>query len=181
MHTVAMRTEATMPEEEPPANLGRAFKVVPLVFFSHSRESWMVMYLAWNIDCDYVYEQETFILAYPSLAWQLSACNHGEVLIWYSLSDLFTWGGGPDTYERDVCISCYPDVQHIGNVYSGVHTNWLHGSSTKPLPTRWNHICIHKWVRFTFSCTWNALLMKRKYRHQLDYSCNTLFSYDFSM
>lgn len=92
MHTVAMRTEATMPEEEPPANLGRAFKVVPLVFFSHSRESWMVMYLAWNIDCDYVYEQETFILAYPSLAWQLSACNHGEVLIWYSLSDLFTWG-----------------------------------------------------------------------------------------
>ncbi|CAM6024787.1 unnamed protein product [Sphagnum balticum] len=26
MHTVAMRTEATMPEEEPPANLGRAFK-----------------------------------------------------------------------------------------------------------------------------------------------------------
>jgi len=27
MHTVAMRTEATMPEEEPPANLGRAFKV----------------------------------------------------------------------------------------------------------------------------------------------------------
>ncbi|CAK9236055.1 unnamed protein product [Sphagnum troendelagicum] len=26
MHTVAMRTEATMPEEQPPANLGRAFK-----------------------------------------------------------------------------------------------------------------------------------------------------------
>jgi len=36
MHTVAMRTEATMPEEEPPANLGRAFKVVPLVFFLQS-------------------------------------------------------------------------------------------------------------------------------------------------
>jgi hypothetical protein len=27
MHTVAMRTEATMPEEEAPANLGQAFKV----------------------------------------------------------------------------------------------------------------------------------------------------------
>lgn len=31
MHTVAMRTEATMPEEEPPANLGRAFKVTDFV------------------------------------------------------------------------------------------------------------------------------------------------------
>lgn len=38
MHTVAMRTEATMPEEEPPANLGRAFKVLSLVF-SHIPEN----------------------------------------------------------------------------------------------------------------------------------------------
>jgi len=30
MHTVAMRTEATMPEEEAPANLGRAFKVAAI-------------------------------------------------------------------------------------------------------------------------------------------------------
>lgn len=31
MHTVAMRTEATMPEEEAPANLGRAFKVTAFI------------------------------------------------------------------------------------------------------------------------------------------------------
>lgn len=31
MHTVALRTEATMPEQQRPANLGRAFKVGLLI------------------------------------------------------------------------------------------------------------------------------------------------------
>lgn len=118
MHTVSLRTEATITGGAMPPNLGQAFKVTqqrPHVF----------CYTAWGLLLHFALFFSSFILI----------VNH-------ELTASFMFSVEP--HERDVCIPCDHDVQHAWNFHCCLHQNWFYGYITEPLSAFWHYICLHK-------------------------------------
>lgn len=153
MHTVALRTESSLPVSDSPAGQFNAYKVdkvISFLWFSEFSLKYCWCNLSWWIE-----ESYNVSILFTWKLYQLLLYSLVISFVYPFLINIFL----PEPNGWNVCFPCHYHGKYSSDSNDCLHKNRLHGHTLKPLSSILNNICIYQRVSTTYCDTRNILLV----------------------